>query len=140
MEHNFVLYIKTRRRTPKMLESSNLFKCLVISISTLLMLRSGEADSSVHILSKLGVSSHGPIPIEKTIYLNYRKIYICQYKCFQNQHRPTNFGYCHEFGVNLVCASHLNWMKYIYNQLICCSFETSMSIQYLSPIVYKETK
>jgi hypothetical protein len=30
---------------------------------------------------------------------------------------------------NLVCASHLNWMKYIHNQLVCCSFETSMSIQ-----------
>jgi hypothetical protein len=36
---------------------------------------------------------------------------------------------------NLVCASHLNWMKYIHNQLVCCSFETSMSIQYLSLIV-----
>jgi hypothetical protein len=110
-------------------------KCLVIGISTLLIWRSGEADYSVHILSKLGVSPHGPIPMEKPIYWNYRKNYICQRKRLQNQHRPTNFGYCHEFGVNLVFASHLNWMQYIHNQLVCCSFETSMSIQYLSLIV-----
>jgi hypothetical protein len=34
MEHNFVRDIKTRRRTPKVLEGSNLLKCLVICIST----------------------------------------------------------------------------------------------------------
>jgi hypothetical protein len=43
-------------------------KCSVIGISTLLMWRNGEAECSVHILSKLGVSPHGLIPIEKTIY------------------------------------------------------------------------
>jgi hypothetical protein len=103
----------------------------MIGISTLLMWRSGEIDCLVHILSKLGGVTTWTDTYKKKLYIEtIETFYICQGKCLQNQHGPTNFGYCHEFGVNLVCASHQNWMKYIHNQLVCCSFETSMSIQY----------